>query len=239
MHLRQVEAALIFSIAAFVIAFVSLFIETDTYKRIDTMADQTDYILQQNKEIIDASKKIHKALPDSYIYTHRTERTDLSCYTWKEKEVATWIYENQASTAHLTEADALGLVYMVEGVVSEATNLDYIYVLSVMAVESKYDSNAMSASGATGLMQLIPKWFTQMALKYNITDIKEPHENVLLGSAYLDHLYSETQDIRLTTDAYNKGLYAASRNSSYVSQVMSVYEELSERVNYYGPKKTT
>ena len=78
-------------------------------------------------------------------------------------------------------------------------------VHSVIAAESSYDPQAISPKGAVGLMQLMP----QTARELNVTDRRDPNENVRGGTAYLKQLldrYAGSNDSLLRAlAAYNAG----------------------------------
>ena len=78
-------------------------------------------------------------------------------------------------------------------------------VHSVIAAESAYDPEAVSSKGAVGLMQLMP----ETARELNVTDRRDPSENVRGGTAYLKQLldrYAGSRDSLLRAlAAYNAG----------------------------------
>ncbi|WP_251421927.1 lytic transglycosylase domain-containing protein [Veillonella agrestimuris] len=84
-------------------------------------------------------------------------------------------------------------------------------VASVILAESKYKNTAQSASGAMGLMQLMPEtahWVAEQMGHGNYTDrqLQEPHTNIELGTWYLAHLLQEFNgDEVQALAAYNAG----------------------------------
>lgn len=80
-------------------------------------------------------------------------------------------------------------------------------VAAVIFEESRFDPNAVSASGAIGLMQLIPQtaaWVSEQS-GVSLDTLEDPEVNVLLGTWYLDYLLRKYGDIRLALAAYNWG----------------------------------
>ena len=64
------------------------------------------------------------------------------------------------------------------------------WIREVMRQESGGDEQAMSSSGAMGLMQLMPGTYDDLQQRYGLgPDPFEPHDNVLAGSAYLRAMY--------------------------------------------------
>lgn len=81
-------------------------------------------------------------------------------------------------------------------------------VEAVMHAESKFDQKAVSHVGAVGMMQLMPKtaeWIAQEGeLPY--TDLKEPRQNIMLGTWYIDYLLKKYHNNEvLALAAYNAG----------------------------------
>ena len=105
--------------------------------------------------------------------------------------------------------------------------VDKSLVKAVIHAESGYDPNAVSAKGASGLMQLMPN--TARSLK--VANTFDPADNIRGGVRYLKFLLDTFKgDVTLALAAYNAGLsrvaqyggvppYAETRN--YVAKVLS------------------
>ncbi|HEV8702483.1 MAG TPA: lytic transglycosylase domain-containing protein [Candidatus Polarisedimenticolia bacterium] len=75
-------------------------------------------------------------------------------------------------------------------------------VFAVAAVESNFDSRAVSEKGAQGLMQLMP----DTAARFGVADAFNPAQNVLGGVRYMRYLLDLFKgDSRLALAAYNAG----------------------------------
>lgn len=73
---------------------------------------------------------------------------------------------------------------------------------AVIAAESSYDSRAVSARGAIGLMQLLPA----TATRFGASNPYVARQNVLAGASYLKWLMALFQnDLELVLAAYNAG----------------------------------
>jgi len=79
--------------------------------------------------------------------------------------------------------------------------LDPILLEAIIAVESNFDSNALSPKGAIGLMQLNP-------FSFDLTpkELLSPYTNVMTGAAYVRELLDLFNwDLKLALAAYNSG----------------------------------
>jgi soluble lytic murein transglycosylase len=93
---------------------------------------------------------------------------------------------------------------------AEQYELDAALLAAVIYRESKFDPEARSASGAVGLMQLLPDTARGIALntggtEFTVSDLVDPEINVRYGSFYLRRLLRKYEDERLALAAYNAG----------------------------------
>jgi soluble lytic murein transglycosylase-like protein len=108
--------------------------------------------------------------------------------------------------------------------------IDPALIKAIIMAESGYNTNAVSKSGAKGLMQLMP----QTAQSLGVQDIFNPHQNIMGGVQYFKHLVNRFNgDVNLALAAYNAG----SRNvrnydgippfkatHSYIKKVLMYYQ---------------
>ncbi len=116
---------------------------------------------------------------------------------------------------------------------SRKYSVDSNLIRAVIAVESCYNSRAVSPVGAQGLMQLIPA----TAERFGISDSFNIEQNINAGTKYLRFLLQRYNgDLRKTTAAYNAGEgkvdqyngippYKETRN--YVKKVLRIFGILS------------
>ena len=93
---------------------------------------------------------------------------------------------------------------------AENYHLDPQLVAAVIYQESKFDAGAVSASGAVGLMQLLPSTGQGIAERtggesWTPEDLRNPELNVRYGAWYLRHLLDKYGDEELALAAYNAG----------------------------------
>lgn len=111
--------------------------------------------------------------------------------------------------------------------------VDKALVQAVIHAESAFNSRAVSAKGASGLMQLMP----ETAHRYGVHDIFDPEQNVIGGVRYLrDLLKTFGHNLRLTLAAYNAGENSVLRYGgvppfpetvNYVNRVMKLHDAYS------------
>lgn len=112
-------------------------------------------------------------------------------------------------------------------------SIDPNFVLALIAVESKFDFNAVSPKNAQGLMQLIPA----TAERFGVKNAYNPLDNLKGGLAYLRWLMAYFRgDVALVLAAYNAGEEAVDKylgvppypeTRNYVKQITSVYKKAS------------
>jgi hypothetical protein len=102
-------------------------------------------------------------------------------------------------------------------------------VSALMAVESDFDSTAVSSKGAKGLMQLMPL----IARYYRVYNPFDPQQNIEGGIRYLsDMLRLFDNQLPLALAAYNGGEGLVRKHGgvppvleSYVNRVLTLYEQ--------------
>src|SRR5580704_16859935 len=108
-------------------------------------------------------------------------------------------------------------------------NVDPSLVRAVIKVESNFNPNAVSRTGAMGLMQLMP----QTARQLNVSNPFDPEQNVDAGVRQLKQLMENYGgDVKLTLAAYNAGPGAVARSAGvphyaetrqYVKRITQLY----------------
>ncbi len=107
---------------------------------------------------------------------------------------------------------------------SQKYSFDPLWIASIIAVESSYRDDAVSSSGACGLMQLMPDTAIDIAKKMGRinekVDLFDKTTNVQFGLYYLNRLKSQYKEPRLTLMSYNAG-------PQKVSKWLNKYPDLS------------
>jgi soluble lytic murein transglycosylase len=100
---------------------------------------------------------------------------------------------------------------------AQRTGLDPYLVVSIMRQESAFDPAAVSASGARGLMQLMPATAREVSSRLKLGDLtpgrlEEPGLNITLGTHYFAGLWQRYHgNMVLALAAYNAGPGRAER----------------------------
>lgn len=106
--------------------------------------------------------------------------------------------------------------------------VDVKFLKAVGKVESNFNPNAKSGSGATGIMQLMPA----TARSYGVTDATDPRQNIMAGAKLLSELLDKYNgDQTLALASYNAGSGAVARNGGVPS---SVWPYVNKVLGYYN-----
>lgn len=91
----------------------------------------------------------------------------------------------------------------------EKYELEPALVYATIKQESDFDAQAVSKSGALGLMQLLPrtaKWIAgELEIEYSDEMMFEPKYNIEFGCFYLRYLFDKFSDVSTVICAYNAG----------------------------------
>jgi soluble lytic murein transglycosylase-like protein len=99
-----------------------------------------------------------------------------------------------------------------------ATDVPLPLLAAVAHVESRFDADARSGSGAVGLLQVMPR--TASELHY---DPSEPSSNVMAGALYLRRQLAHYRSTALALAAYNAGPTAVDRLGASPSRETAAY----------------
>jgi soluble lytic murein transglycosylase-like protein len=123
--------------------------------------------------------------------------------------------------------------------------LDPALVASVIAVESNFNSRAVSRKSALGLMQLRPETAAQMAVR----NAFDPVENIDGGTHYLKQLLDRyDQNLSLALAAYNagpkrvdlyRGIPPLAETRSYIKRVISRLQSKPDLMKQFFPVITS
>ena len=123
----------------------------------------------------------------------------------------------------------------------EQHDIDVDLLASVVHAESAGRSNAVSRTGAQGLMQLMPGTARNLGVK----DSFQPDQNINGGTAYLDALLTRYHDnLALALAAYNAGPAAVDRyhgippyreTRAYVARVMTEFKRRKQQMAHQPP----
>jgi transglycosylase-like protein with SLT domain len=113
--------------------------------------------------------------------------------------------------------------------------IDPLLIISVMAVESRFNPIAESMAGARGLMQVIPKYHTDKFKGLGGEDaLFDPQTNILVGSQILKEYISRTGSVNAALQMYAGAL--EDQEDIYTSKVMTEKERLQQVVTRSAPR---
>ncbi len=176
---------------------------------------------------------------DIYKYVDKYGRvylTDRPTQTGYKRLVKTWKGWSESGRTGSIDYEALASnrKRFTKAIELEAKNhkLPTALVHAVITAESGYDPNAISTTGAVGLMQLMP----QTAARYGVKNRNDPQANIAGGTRYLrDLLGLFDNDLVLAIAAYNAGENAVlsygrqippyEETQTYVRRVLKYYND--------------
>ncbi|MDR2088153.1 MAG: transglycosylase SLT domain-containing protein [Clostridiales Family XIII bacterium] len=127
----------------------------------------------------------------------------------------------------LSAGRAQELVFMLRRA-AEVNNLDEKVLMAVIEKESRFNENAVSRSGAVGLMQFMPQ--TAAGLGLSVDRLYDPKTSIDYGAAYISrNLENYGGDIDLALSAYNQGSGNVSRGTysrGYALKVRGAVENI-------------
>jgi len=139
------------------------------------------------------------------------------------------------SSPYTPTADEIQRYAAIIKTASVAYGVDAMLVHAVISAESNYNPDAVSRTGAQGLMQLMP----DTARRYGVRNSMDPMENIHAGTKYLRDLLAMFKGrIDLAVAAYNAGENAVIRSNgippyaetrSYVPRVLGFYRDFQKR----------
>lgn len=173
----------------------------------------------------------------SFLFSFRYAQADI--YRFKDKN-GVWHFTNIRSDSryrlYIREGGLKATQYIInyDAIIHKAAEqfgVEAHLIKAIIMAESAFDPNAISESGAQGLMQLMPITANDM----RVYDPFDPEENILGGTQYLSLLLKKfKQDKRLAIAAYNAGPKIVTEHDSvppipqtkrFVERVMKYYME--------------
>ncbi len=120
---------------------------------------------------------------------------------------------------------------------AEQFGVEVHLIKAIIKTESSFDPNAISESGAQGLMQLMPTTAEDM----RVNNPFDPEENIFGGTRYLSLLLEKfNHDKRLAVAAYNVGATIVGKHNAvppipkakrFVEKVMKYYKQFRKTGN--------
>lgn len=125
---------------------------------------------------------------------------------------------------------------------------DWRFILAVMKQESRFEADAESHKGATGLMQVMPLTQREIADQLDLGDSVRPTSNIRIGVYYLRKLYGmfdgvgEADRLKLTLASYNAGpgrVYDAQEVAAYLGDNPTQWQAVKESLPFLSRRFAT
>lgn len=108
-------------------------------------------------------------------------------------------------------SETAGRTMTLDEILNEAAatyDIDINFLRAVAKLESDFDPDCISSSGAVGIMQMMPS----TAAELGVSDIHNPYQNIMAGAKYLRQMLDRFGgDYELAYAAYNAGPNAVAR----------------------------
>jgi hypothetical protein len=129
--------------------------------------------------------------------------------------------------SNLSASNAQELVFMLRRA-AEVNDIDEKMLMAVMEKESRFNSDAVSRSGAVGLMQFMPQ--TAAGLGLSVEQLYDPKTSIDYGAAYISrNIENFGGDVNLALSAYNQGSGSVSRGTysrGYANKVQAAVGDI-------------
>lgn len=131
---------------------------------------------------------------------------------------------------------------------SQEYGMDWILILAVMKQESKFNHEAVSYTGAYGLMQIMPVTQIELAEKLGVEETITPRNNIKAGIYHLKSLFAIFDNIPeedrtcLSLAAYNAGIgrvQDAQKIASYMGNNPNKWSSVKEAFPFLTKKNYT
>lgn len=158
------------------------------------------------------------------------------------RNVRDYLRENGYVSNTVSEDELEYICELTKQLSSYYDNIPSHLALSVIAIESSFDTNC-EYDGALGLMQLLPRYHAERLIQcleedeqYSDKLFYNPRLNIMTGFDYLSQLINECNgDISYALMCYNQGPSSAYKTymesnitSNYAKNILNLSEELSE-----------
>lgn len=118
-------------------------------------------------------------------------------------------------------------------------NISPSLVMAIIEKESDCDSSTVGDSGESiGLMQIQSKWHNERIEQLNVTNLKDPQQNIMVGVDYLLELFEMNPEVEWVLNAYNGGQVYANRmqnksiSTDYSRYILTRASEIERMIRY-------
>ena len=184
--------------------------------------------IYNQKDSVDSAELIHRS---NVAFDQGSALMQMSDFTDHHDHESMFDLLAEDSQEDQEEEESLPPYHYIILQAADRHDIDPALIRAVIMAESSYNPNAISRSGAKGLMQLMPR--TAKAL--GVEDILNPEHNINGGVKYLRQMLNRFNgDLKLALAAYNAGSRHVKRyrgvppfkeTRNYIKKVLNYYED--------------
>lgn len=203
-------------------------------------------LMEQQKNSIANAKK--QEVLNQFENVLQAASTAIEAVTQKTESASTSAASSSQAPASATSSNSLGCPDELDTYFQKASatyGVDVNLLKSIAKAESSFQTDAVSKSGAMGVMQLMPA----TASGLGVSDAYNAEQNIMGGSKYIAQLLEQYNgDTSLALAAYNAGsnnvdkyggIPPFTETQNYVKKVLSYYESASAEAQNTSTAPTT
>ncbi|MGM7682832.1 lytic transglycosylase domain-containing protein [Cytobacillus sp. Hm23] len=202
-----------------ILVFMSFFTPSEAAKHSDLFPNNLykNFIINEYYSIVEGARKTEKIrVKEKYL---KVKNKSVEIENHKLAKFLSSYTDEESAFRYIRLCREYGKEY----------DISFLWLLSIMKVESTFDKTAVSYFNAIGLMQILPS----TASMFGVTkkQLFDPEINVELATRYLRQLINQTGTLKMATISYNQGIGNVKKgnyNIRYYTKVLKVNMQMEE-----------